>query len=154
MHHRNGNEASIGRRRGLVFAAVVGVGGLLVVGCGDGEDDTGEVDATTIAPTTAAPTTAAPTTADTGDAAEPATTIDIVSISAAFDPASATVAVGDEVTWTNTDGITHTATATDGAWDSGGISAGGEFTFTAEAPGTYPYRCTIHPSMTGELVVE
>jgi plastocyanin len=144
MDRRNGSEASIDRRRGrILVAAAIGVGGLLVVGCGNGEDDTAQVDATTTAPTTA----------DTGDSAVPATTIDIVSVSEAFDPAAATVAVGDEVTWTNTDGITHTATATDGAWDSGSIAAGGEFTFTPEGPGTYPYRCTIHPSMTGELVV-
>lgn len=138
------------RRRGRSFVAIAAMvlAGATVAGCGD-DDDTADVgSATTEAVTddTAAPEGDAPAGGET--------TIDIVSITEAFDPATATVAVGDEVTWVNTDEIVHTTTAEDGTWDSGNMESGDEFTFTPEEPGTYAYVCSIHPQMTGELVVE
>ena len=43
----------------------------------------------------------------------------------AFSPQSVTVSVGDTVTWTNSDTVTHTATADDASWDAGNITGGG-----------------------------
>ena len=72
----------------------------------------------------------------------------------AFDPATRTIAVGDKVTWTNTDGTGHTATANGGAFDTGTIAAsGGSASVTFTTAGTYAYHCKIHPSMTGRIVV-
>lgn len=144
------DQARRGRGGRLSAAAMIAVAAMFVVGCGD-DDDTDTTSATTEAATPATDDTAG----DGGDAAEQEeVTIDIVSITEAFDPATVTVAAGTDVTWTNTDDIIHTTTAEDGTWDSGDMDPGDEFTFTAEEPGTYPYICTIHPSMTGELVVE
>jgi plastocyanin len=73
----------------------------------------------------------------------------------AFDPATRTIAVGDKVTWTNTDGTGHTATANGGAFDTGTIAAsGGSASVTFTTTGTYAYHCKIHPSMTGRIVVQ
>lgn len=66
----------------------------------------------------------------------------------------ATVAAGATVSVTNEDSTTHTVTSVDDAFDvsvAGGEMA--EITAPAE-PGSYEYRCEIHTSMTGTLVVE
>jgi YVTN family beta-propeller protein len=72
----------------------------------------------------------------------------------AFSPTSMTVKAGQAVAFTNTDSVTHTATSTTGAWDSGEIPTGGSFTVTLDQPGTYTYHCSIHPFMTGTVVVQ
>jgi plastocyanin len=72
----------------------------------------------------------------------------------AFNPASATVAVGSQVVWTNTGQAPHTSTSQAGGWDSGRLSPGQTFTLTASRAGSFAYICTVHPSMTGTLVVQ
>lgn len=72
-----------------------------------------------------------------------------------FTPGDLVVRTGTTVEWQNrAEGTPHTATADDGSWDSGRIAAGGSFSFTFTEPGTFEYICTIHPSMTGTVVVE
>jgi plastocyanin len=72
----------------------------------------------------------------------------------AFSPATITVAPGATVTVTNRDQVTHTLTATKGAFGTGDITGGQSKTFTApKTPGTYSYFCMIHQYMTGNLVV-
>ena len=72
----------------------------------------------------------------------------------AFQPQSVTVNVGDSVTWTNNDAsFTHTATATNGAWDTGFLDQGQSKTILMSTAGTFAYRCRVHPSMTGTVVV-
>ena len=71
-----------------------------------------------------------------------------------FQPATVTVAEGIKITWTNMDGMDHTVTSNDGtSFNSGTISPGGTFTYTAVAAGSYPYHCSIHPTMTGTVQV-
>jgi plastocyanin len=73
----------------------------------------------------------------------------------AFSPATLTVKAGQPIAFANTDAVTHTATSTTGAWDSGDLpSGGGSFTVTLTQPGTYSYKCTIHPSMQGTVIVQ
>ena len=71
-----------------------------------------------------------------------------------FGPTTLTVQKGTTVTWQNNDGILHTATSDTGAWDSGNISAGGTRSVTFNTAGTFPYHCTVHPMMTGTIVVQ
>lgn len=63
---------------------------------------------------------------------------------------------GDLVVFTNADGVTHTATADAGAFDTGLISKGASVTVdTSKLPiGVYAYHCEIHPGMTATLTVE
>lgn len=61
---------------------------------------------------------------------------------------------GATVTVTNADAAAHTATSSDGIFDTGNLAGGTTGTFTAPAvPGIYPLFCAIHPSMQGQLVV-
>lgn len=65
------------------------------------------------------------------------------------------VAVGQPITITNNDGLGHTWTARDGAFDSGTIEGGGgTFEFAFDHAGEFEFFCTIHPSMTGSITVE
>ncbi|MGH2756339.1 MAG: plastocyanin/azurin family copper-binding protein [Actinomycetota bacterium] len=71
-----------------------------------------------------------------------------------FTPSGITIGVGCSVTWTQAGGTKHTTTSDTGVWDSGQMSNGATFTFQFTSPGTYPYKCTIHPaSMTGTVTV-
>lgn len=72
----------------------------------------------------------------------------------AFDSVRVEVLVGDSVTWTNADLAPHTATAEDGAWDTGTLDKGGRARITFDAPGEYPYFCAYHPHMKGSVVVQ
>lgn len=72
-----------------------------------------------------------------------------------FTPGELLVRAGTTVEWQNrAEGTPHTTTSGDGTWDSGRLGAGGSFSFTFTEPGTYDYVCTIHPSMTGTVIVE
>jgi plastocyanin len=121
---------------------VVGVVALVATGCGD--DDTGS---TTTAPGAVITTV----TAGTTEAPDDTTAVSISGF--AFGPAALTVPVGTTVRWTNQDNVAHTATADDRSWD-GSVSSGGTFEFTFSSPGTFPYFCKIHPTMTATVTVE
>jgi len=71
-----------------------------------------------------------------------------------FGPATLTVAVGTSVTWTNRDDIPHTVVSTDGAFKSKVLDTDEKFSFTFSKAGTYPYFCSIHPKMTGKVIVQ
>ena len=71
-----------------------------------------------------------------------------------FSPASFTVKAGTTVTWVNKDGTEHTVTSKGSSlFDSGNVPTGGTFSYTFRQPGTYTYYCTLHPWMTGTIVV-
>jgi plastocyanin len=71
-----------------------------------------------------------------------------------FGPQSLTVPVGATVTWTNRDDIPHTAVSTEGVFKSKVMDTDEKFSYTFTKAGTYSYYCTIHPKMTGEVVVQ
>jgi plastocyanin len=67
-----------------------------------------------------------------------------------FRPANLTVERGTRVRWVNKDGITHTTTSD--LWNER-LSPGEKFTRRFRRAGTFEYRCTIHPTMTGTITV-
>jgi amicyanin len=71
-----------------------------------------------------------------------------------FGPAELKVPVGTTVTWTNRDDIPHTAVSTDKMFKSKVLDTDEKFSFTFSKPGTYEYFCSIHPKMTGKVVVQ
>lgn len=70
----------------------------------------------------------------------------------AFGPGSVSIEVGDTVTWTNDDNAPHTATAA-GDFDTGTIAVGESASVTFDTAGTYDYVCSIHPTMSGTVIV-
>jgi plastocyanin len=72
----------------------------------------------------------------------------------AFVPQTITVSVGSTVTWTNKDDIPHTAVSTDGVFKSKVMDTDEKFSFKFTKAGTYPYFCSVHPKMTGKVVVQ
>ena len=72
----------------------------------------------------------------------------------AFVPQTLTVKPGDVVMWVNKDLFPHTATAQHREFDSGEISPNKAWKYTAKQAGTFPYICTLHPTMKGTLVVK
>ncbi|MCI3179953.1 amicyanin [Caulobacter sp. CCUG 60055] len=72
----------------------------------------------------------------------------------AFTPQVVTVAPGTTVTWTNVDEDPHTVTANDKSFHSAALDTDDKFTFTFTKPGEYAYFCSLHPHMTGKIVVK
>lgn len=70
----------------------------------------------------------------------------------AFSPSTLTVKSGDTVTFTNNESAPHNVEI-DGR-ELGSQGRDESRTWTAPGAGTYPFRCVIHPSMTGEITVE
>ena len=71
-----------------------------------------------------------------------------------FGPQTVTIPVGATVTWTNRDDIPHTSVSTDGVFKSKVMDTDEKFSYTFTKAGTYPYYCSIHPKMTGQVVVQ
>ena len=71
-----------------------------------------------------------------------------------FGPAELTVAVGTTVTWTNRDDIPHTVVSTDKVFKSKVLDTDEKFSYTFAQAGTFPYFCSIHPKMTGKVIVK
>jgi plastocyanin len=71
-----------------------------------------------------------------------------------FGPNALTVAVGTTITWTNRDDIPHTVVSTDGVFKSKVLDTDEKFSYTFSKAGTYAYFCSIHPKMTGKVVVQ
>jgi plastocyanin len=59
---------------------------------------------------------------------------------------------GTTVTWTNADPVTHNVWGA--GWSRGDLEPGQSTTWAFDAAGTYPYACTLHPGMTGAIVVD
>jgi plastocyanin len=81
-----------------------------------------------------------------------------VSITSAFsfDPPSLTIHVGDNVTWTNNANTVHTVSSDSGSNESflsPALSKGDTYTHQFNKIGTFTYHCSIHPSMTGTIIV-
>lgn len=137
-----------GRPRGVLIAVALLVG--LLAGCG-----------TTTTPAAPLPATPAPTStaagapAGGGAAGGPAARTQTVVIkNYLFVPDPVSVPAGATVMVDNQDGSNHTVTATDGSFDTGNIPGHATGRFTAPSkPGSYPYKCAIHPFMKATLTV-
>jgi plastocyanin len=71
-----------------------------------------------------------------------------------FRPRDLTVKVGTTVTWTNKDDIPHTVAAVDKLFRSKALDTNDNYSFTFMTRGTYAYFCSLHPHMTGTIMVE
>ena len=73
-----------------------------------------------------------------------------------FRPSTRVVAPGTKVVWRNRDGVEHTVTSKDGSpapLDGTLPRRGARYAVRLDAPGSYKYFCSRHPSMTGRVIV-
>jgi plastocyanin len=84
-----------------------------------------------------------------------------VTLKNCYSPNPLTVASGTTVIWTNADKLSHTVTSgkvsdanAGSAFDSSLVKPGGSFQFTFIGAGTFDYFCSVHPWMTGKVIVE
>ncbi len=108
------------------------------------------------------PTPSSPNEIDMTRGAGAVATASCVSANNCFSPNPMTVMPGTTVTWKNTDFVSHYVTSghptdntTGTVFDSGNLIRpdGGTYQFTFANPGTYNYFCTVHPWMTGQVIV-
>src|SRR5215813_7607718 len=85
------------------------------------------------------------------DASDAGKEIDIRNFT--FLPATVEVRAGSAVTWVNDDEEIHSILSSEGLFTSPALDEAGRFTYRFEKPGTYEYRCALHPQMKGTVVV-
>lgn len=108
----------------------------------------------TPAPTTPDPTPT-PTTPTPAPVPTPKPATSFINIANfAFSPVTIIVAPGTKVTWTNNDTAIHKIVALDGSFSGSDMSTGDSYSHTFATAGTYSYKCMIHPSMQGEVIVK
>ncbi len=71
-----------------------------------------------------------------------------------FLPQRITVKAGTTVTWINEDDVPHTIVSSSKVFKSKALDTADKFSFTFTTPRTYEYFCSLHPHMTGAVVVE
>ena len=73
----------------------------------------------------------------------------------AFDPQTITVKSGEKITWINRGEEPHTVVSGEKQFKkSPALDTDEEFSITAGSPGTYSYFCSVHPKMTGTIIVK
>jgi plastocyanin len=142
--HTKSEKNSRFRRTLLVGmgVAVVAVA-VILVGCSSGGTTT-----------TAGPTGGIVTTVPSGGGSTGGATVEVKMEGMAFSPQTVTIKAGDTVTWTNMDQPPHNATAVDSSWKTSTLATGETGSVTFATAGTFPYICTIHPNMTGTVIVQ
>lgn len=87
---------------------------------------------------------------------QPAAGVEVRIDNFSFAPAALEVRAGATVTWVNHDDIPHTVVSTDKdkSFKSKTLDTDEKFSFVFAKPGRYPYFCSLHPKMTGEVVVQ
>ncbi len=96
-----------------------------------------------------------PTPSGQSSSSTPVATSSVSIQNYAFSPAAVTVKKGATVTWTNKDTVGHTVTESDGQSgpSSSTLNQGQSYSYTFGTAGTFHYKCTIHPYMTGTVTV-
>jgi len=82
-----------------------------------------------------------------------APTHDVAVDNFSFSPGTASVAAGTTVTWTNKDDVPHNIVSTERKFKSPVLDTDERFFYRFDTPGTYKYFCSLHPRMTGQIVV-
>lgn len=136
-------------KRSYRFAVGVWAGTMLLAGCSGASS---EGAATTDPQLTTTTMTATTTSTTTTTVVVKGTEVSIENF--VFGPSELGVSVGDTIVWTNDESsIGHTATSSDGLWDSKLLSPGDTFEFTFTEAGIFSYFCSIHPAMQASVTV-
>jgi plastocyanin len=72
-----------------------------------------------------------------------------------FSPNTFTLPARATVTWTNHDNVPHVVASADNQFQKSAVLKSGQsFSHTFVTTGTYSYFCSIHPRMTGKIIVK
>jgi plastocyanin len=134
-------------RRGLFVSVALMAVLTLATACGSSSNGPGAGTSASSTPaTTAASASSGSATASGGS------TVEINNFM--FTPMSLTVSAGTTVTWKFDDSTQHTVAADDKSFTSPPMGKGQTYTHTFKSAGTVKYHCSIHPFMTGTIVVK
>ncbi len=92
----------------------------------------------------------------TGKTVIPPSAATVQILNYAFIPQNISIQANTTVTWINNDTVAHTVTGdanAPAAFGSGVVNPGGSYSHTFTAQGVYPYHCSIHPFMKGNVSV-
>lgn len=128
----------------LFFTALT----FVLVGCG------GTSATTSITASSATTTTSGSGGTTTSSVGGGGNNVQVAMVNRSYDPATVTIRVGDTVTWANQSSIQHDVVADNGEFKSKLFGQGETFSFTFAKAGTFPYHCSIHPGMTGTVIVQ
>ena len=97
---------------------------------------------------------AKPSPAAGKDLPTPSTANQVMVENFSFQPGTLTVKAGTTVTWVNHDDEPHTVNENNKTFKSGTLDTDAKFSYKFTSPGTYNYFCSLHPRMTGQIVVK
>jgi plastocyanin len=144
-------------RRTFALALLIGSAGILFPACGG--VDKGGADGSGTAAINATPASNNATASTASNAASEnapggSESAQIEMDDDVFKPTQLTVPAGTKVTWVNKGKKAHTVVSKDKLFDSGLVQVGGQFSYKFDTPGTYFIRCSPHPKMLGQIVVQ
>lgn len=87
-------------------------------------------------------------------AQQPPATKEVTIDNFSFGPMELTIPVGTQVTWVNKDDVPHVVMSVDHKFKSKALDTDEKFSFTFPDAGTYEYFCSVHPKMTGKIIVK
>jgi len=91
----------------------------------------------------------------TRDSAPTRATSEVIINNFSFSPNALTLPIGATVTWANHDAVAHIIASADNRFrESPALKPGQNFSHTFATAGSYPYFCSIHPRMKGEITVK
>jgi len=97
---------------------------------------------------------AKPSPAAGKDLPNPSTANQVMVENFSFQPGTLTVKAGTTVTWVNHDDEPHTVNENNKTFKSGTLDTDAKFSYKFTSPGTYSYFCSLHPRMTGQIIVK
>jgi plastocyanin len=104
--------------------------------------------------TTATGISKAETAAQAAQAAPAGNVVEVKVDNFSFSPQTLTIKPGTTVIWTNRDDIPHTVVSDDKVFKSKVLDTDEKFSFTFDKAGNFPYFCSVHPKMTGKVIVQ
>ena len=97
---------------------------------------------------------AKPSPAAGKDLPSPSTANQVMVENFSFQPGTLTVKAGTTVTWVNHDDEPHTVNENNKTFKSGTLDTDAKFSYKFTSPGAYAYFCSLHPRMTGQIIVK
>ena len=97
---------------------------------------------------------AKPSPATGKDLPNPSTANQVMVENFSFQPGTLTVKPGTTVTWVNHDDEPHTVNENNKTFKSSTLDTDAKFSYKFTSPGTYAYFCSLHPRMTGQIIVK